>query len=124
MEINVHDLIKIDSSESLIFLTEKPLWVDKAVQESPFVVVRRAEIKNNLIPIGIRGSERHERMPGFIFGEAIKELYTPEMIMNRYNEINQPVIMKETLEKIDRIMNKLNIKGGIIGSVAYEIITK
>lgn len=123
MVVSVHDIIKISSANELVFLTETPLWVNKAIENNLYVIVRRAPIKSNCIAIGIRGDGRHERMPGYISKSKINEVFTPEMITKRLDEITKPILMKETLEKVDIIMKQFNLEWGIFGSVAYEIVT-
>lgn len=124
MVIKVHDILKINSIDELVFLTKKPLWTDQTIKNNPYVIVRRAEIKKGLIPIGIRGNERHKRVSAYILQYAIKEVYSPERLTKRINEISQPILIREALQKIKKIMEELNLKWGVFGSVAYEIVTK
>lgn len=123
MVVRVHDIIKVTSVNKLVFLTEKPMWVDQAIENNPYVIVRRAPIIDEFVPIGIRGSKRHERMSGYVLKSEIKEILTPEMITKRLNGIDNHILIKKTLEKIDSIMNKLNLKWGVFGSIAYEVVT-
>ncbi len=54
-----HDLIRIPSERAIP--GPRPAWVDAALREAPYVVVRRCAPVAGTIPVGVRGRGRSQR---------------------------------------------------------------
>lgn len=50
-----HDLIQVKNVKKLSNFESLPQWAQNSLQQTPFVVVRRGQQNNGLIPVGIRG---------------------------------------------------------------------
>ena len=123
MELNVHDIVMINSSEAVFFLTEKPAWVDDVLSNTPYVIVRRAPVIDGRIPVGVRGDKRSERIAGFINKSDIEKVIKPADIVGNLSSFSRMVELKKTLDQVSLIMKRLKVNWGIIGSIAYEIVT-
>src|SRR5580693_10125461 len=81
-EMRAHDLLQISGLADLVYvgwdLPEKrcPLWVER----SPFVVVRRANLFDGMIPVGVRGSSRQQRSAAYLAPKSIRNRITPEQL--------------------------------------------
>ena len=78
--LHVHDLILL-GIESTITSAE----VERACpylnpKQRPWVVVRRGRISDGLIPVGVRGSQRHERWAGFAGLNEVLETWRPDQL--------------------------------------------
>src|ERR1700738_1070783 len=84
--MRAHDLLQISGVVDLVYvgsqLPEKrcPLWVERSLQEAPFVVVRRANLFDGMIPVGVRGSLRKQRFAAYLAPESICNRITPEQL--------------------------------------------
>jgi phosphoribosyl-dephospho-CoA transferase len=84
--MRAHDLLRISGVADLVLvelgLPEKgfPLWVERSLQEAPFVVVRRANLFDGMIPVGVRGSLRQQRSAAYLAPELIRSRITPEQL--------------------------------------------
>jgi phosphoribosyl-dephospho-CoA transferase len=75
-----HDLLRLSSPELEPGSAVKPEWVDAALKDSPWVVVRRAFTNGNLVPVGVRGKERAQRWAGFVNPEQIAHIVSPNQL--------------------------------------------
>lgn len=125
MELKVNDLLKINTVNDLIGdFTDFP-WIDEAVKRSPLVVVRRAPLINNMVPVGIRGTNRSQRLAATILDSNIIEIIKPEQLVEgklwRNNKhIGETQIFK-TLEAVDNIFKRYSMIWGPTGSVGFEL---
>lgn len=125
MELRVNDLLKINTVNDLIGdFTECP-WINEAVKRAPFVVVRRAPLINNMVPVGIRGDNRSQRLAATVLYSNITEIITPEELaygkLWRTNRHISRTEMLKTLEAVDSIFKGYNIIWGPTGSVGFEL---
>lgn len=122
-----NDLLQFTSLQDLA-LTENPLpsWAKDSLSESKTVVVRRGLIKNELIPVGIRGYERKQRFACYLNIAAIKKQYHPQYFIQHKRWKNLPNDRQklppfEALQKIAPLLS--NYQWGIGGSLGYEMAT-
>jgi hypothetical protein len=82
--MRAHDLLQISGLADLVYvgwdLPEKrcPLWVERSLERAPFVVVRRANLFDGMIPVGVRGSSRQQRSAAYLAPKSIRNRITPE----------------------------------------------
>ena len=62
--LHVHDLILLGES-AVISNDGSPACPYLNPNQRPWAVVRRGRISDGLVPVGVRGSQRHERCAGF-----------------------------------------------------------
>lgn len=128
MELNPHDLIKIKHYKNLNIDFSNYAWALEALKKSPFVVVRRAPILDKLIPIGIRGNLRSQRLAAFLPFSNIDNIFTPTYIVEKKlwleNSHIKTTNIYSSIEIICKIFDEYNLKWGICGSAGFELITK
>ena len=116
----VHDLLKLTPDGVVDF--------DGIARPSPsllrdirFVVVRRAEARGHLVPIGVRGKERQERYAGWLQRSHIAARIAPE-------EVGMPCPPDEfpafqALRTIRKRLSGSPWTWGPTGSVAFELVS-
>ena len=121
MELNPHDLLKIESVANLISYSPMPEWVKRSIDKAPFVVVRRARASEVHVAVGVRGSSRNERFAAFLPVDQIVRRITPEQLAQnkKWNEhVNE---MFGFLERVSHLMNFHELTWGPVGSVGFEL---
>ncbi len=120
-----HDIVKVKEGVSLdtLFL---PQWALERWQQSPYHVIRRAIVRDNEIPIGIRGTSRGERFGCYIPMNWVEEIIRPQdLVVNkawhRWIRADQFPGMFTTIEAMVDILT--DIEWGIGGSLGYELTT-
>src|SRR5271168_3887074 len=73
-----HDLIRPIEPIALTADAPAPSWLGPALKRAPWVVVRRGPVCDGLIPVGARGSARHQRLAAFLSVAEIAERLSPE----------------------------------------------
>jgi len=122
---NVHDLLRLRHPGDLLGRCPVPAWVDPALSPAPWVVVRRAPIEGETIPVGVRGRCRTERFAGFIRASSVVECVSPEALASP--EAWLPVVRREELPPM-RALPVLHatlcgsgLRWGPVGSVGFEL---
>lgn len=128
MELSPHDLIKIKDYKNLnIDFSSYPFALD-ALKKSPFVVVRRTPILDGLVPIGIRGTERSQRLAAFLPFSDIDNIFKPTYIVENKLWLENSHIKNtdiySSIETIYKIFEQYTLEWGICGSAGFELITK
>lgn len=125
MGLKVNDLLTINSVSDLIGdFTDSP-WINEAVKRAPLVVVRRAPLINDMVPIGIRGTNRSERCAAAVLCSSIVETIMPEQLVAgklwRTNKHISETHIFKTLEAVDSILGSYDMTWGPTGSVGFEL---
>lgn len=125
MDINVHDLLRIGHSSELRSEYPIPAWVHESIARTKWVVKRRNDIKEGLVPIGVRGKFRHERFAACIPFSSIEEIRTPvelvDLANRRMASRKESIPVFAVLEDIDSYYRELGIRWGPTGSLGYEL---
>jgi phosphoribosyl-dephospho-CoA transferase len=127
MELKVHNLVRIHSSGELRSELPLPEWVHDSLKRTPWVVVRRSAIKDGLIPVGVRGSNRSQRFAAQLPVLCVKELVTPEqLVVDAAWRMHVPVSEENArlflqLEKVLEYYNQAGLRWGIAGSLGFEL---
>lgn len=127
MELRPHDLLKVRKMEDLT--ADLPLqdWAKDALQRAPYMVMRRAEVSNGLIPVGIRGAQRSQRLAYWLPEDLIDEVITPYSLVDEknwkavYTAFAPPTV--NTLRQITLLMNATGYQWGPTGSTGFELAT-
>lgn len=125
MELSAHDLLKIKAAEDLQTDTPLPDWAIKSLKLAPYVVVRRADTKNGLIPVGIRGNQRGQRIAAWVQPENVTEVITPYRLTNpdcwKINYDKNPPEAVYSLKQLISVFEKTALNWGPTGSTAFEL---
>jgi len=120
-----HDWLRLRPRESLILDAPAPPWVAAFLSETPWVVVRRGEIRNDVIPVRVRGLARDQHFDARISTSAVAYRSTPEDLAGRRCDPwrTAQVPAQAALSRVDAILTHRGTAWGPIGSVAFELAT-
>jgi len=126
VKVEPHDLLQIASVADLSG-DNLPNWAKAIFPDSLTVVVRRSEILNDQIPVGIRGIKREQRFSTYIEETAIQNVFTPYELVNGRNWENVAGDRKQlpaikALPAVSKILS--GYQWGISGSVGFELATQ
>jgi phosphoribosyl-dephospho-CoA transferase len=125
MELAPHDLLRPGSADALVYGGSKPAWVADALAQALFVVVRRAPLINDLVPVGVRGQSRSERFAAYLPLSAIAERITPEQLAAvsawKGNPRVNGVAALRALERIAALLATSGLAWGPTGSIGFEL---
>jgi phosphoribosyl-dephospho-CoA transferase len=123
--VRTHDLLEIDANVFIAWNASAPGWVEEALRNTPFVVVRRGRTTDQEIPIGVRGAERNQRWAAFCHPTWVKSVLTPPQLLTR----TVPTLRADAAPALralqvlkDRWMD-LDHPWGPGGSVGFELAT-
>jgi len=127
MELDVHYLLKIHDFSELTDSELIPEWAVAALQRAPWVVVRRGHWIIDLIPVGIRGANRSQRLASYLPRNCIVDVVSPEQLAmtKSWNSMDCARLahIREMLEQSSQLYDSLNIRWGPIGSLGFELTT-
>lgn len=113
--------------EDLVTDLPFPNWTKEALLAAAYVVVRRAEYHHGLIPVGIRGVLRGQRLACWLPEAAITAQITPFQLTNKQNwkaeYAEAAPATVSTLENICTIMQDTGYEWGPTGSTGFELAT-
>jgi phosphoribosyl-dephospho-CoA transferase len=121
--LHVHDLILL-RTESAVISTQgdDPACPYLNPNQRPWVVVRRGRISDGLIPVGVRGSQRHERWAGFTRLSEVLETRRPDQLRLLLAENSRRTLQAfRTLSYLESHLVGLDMTWGPGGSVGYEL---
>jgi phosphoribosyl-dephospho-CoA transferase len=127
MEMNPHDLIKIGGEADLATDHPLPDWAKAALSRAPFVVVRRAEIRDGHIPVGIRGLSRRERLGAWLPENKALAVVTPYSLppsanLNGLCSSSPPAAIR-SFQLVTPFLLRTGYCWGPTGSVGFELVT-
>src|ERR1700733_7707009 len=120
----VHDLLFLRSGIVSSAGVAKPAWVTSLESSDLWVVVRRSIAPDELVSVGIRGIDRHERWGGFANLADVKERFRPSQLsynMARRTRIAMPALA--ALSWLEGQLDKSELDWGPVGSVGFELAT-
>lgn len=120
-----HDLLRLSDPRDLVYRVLPPPWLHEALSLAPWVVVRRAPFKNELIPVGVRGKNRSERFAAFAHAAAVVQCVSPEDLAScqAWREAREEIPALRALPKIHLALQALGLSWGPVGSVGFELAT-
>jgi phosphoribosyl-dephospho-CoA transferase len=120
--LHVHDLILLRGESAIISHERGPACPYLNPNRSPWVVVRRSRISNGLIPVGMRGPQRHERCAGFTGLSEVLETRRPDQLRLMLAEDSRGALQAfRTLSYLESHLLGLDMSWGPGGSVGYEL---
>ncbi len=127
MELKTHDLLKIKNVDAFLENLQQDNWINEAIRRAPFVVVRRCILTESLIPVGIRGFERSQRLAASLCYNNISDKISPEQIskLNLWenNEHIKNTKIYNILQSVDYILEQEGISWGPTGSTGFELVS-
>jgi phosphoribosyl-dephospho-CoA transferase len=124
-EVRTHALLRIAHPSALVGTGALPAWAEAALSRAPWVVVRRAGSREGLIPIGVRGSHRTERLAAWLHADAVIECLTPPELAarggwrSRAHRAQVPALA--SLETVAALLRRHGLTWGPCGSVGFEL---
>jgi phosphoribosyl-dephospho-CoA transferase len=124
---STHDLLRISGMAAVASVggEQSPLWAKVSLEIAPFVVVRRAKPIGGMIPIGIRGSSRNQRLAAYLRVESVLRRITPEQLTesdrSRGNARRESIPALKTWAEIQVKLSKFSLAYGPTGSVGFEL---
>jgi len=127
VELRPHDLLKVNAMEDLLADLPFPNWANEALEHAAYAVVRRAESRNGMIAVGLRGPQRGQRLACWLPAAAVKEVVTPFDLADQQNwkavyAGNEPATV-QTLQQISAMMKDSPWEWGPTGSTGFELAT-
>lgn len=120
-----HALLRIAHPRSLAGIGTLPAWAHAALTRAPWVVVRRARCRDGLIPVGVRGRERAERLAAWLHPDAVLEALAPPQLAARrgWRTDARParVPALAALETAAALLRSYELEWGPCGSVGFEL---
>jgi phosphoribosyl-dephospho-CoA transferase len=115
-----HDLLRIASAVQLC--REGPAWLTPALQEAPWVVVRRARCAAGHVAVGIRGPERSRRHAAVIAVDVITEILSPPDLVERVDRLPD-LPATHALRRVGDLLTRSSLRWGPAGSVGFTMAT-
>jgi phosphoribosyl-dephospho-CoA transferase len=127
----VHDLLQISELSDLVYVgwellpLSTRLWVERSLQEAPFVVVRRANLFDGMVPVGVCGSLRKQRFDTYLAPESIRNRITPEQLTPARgwlaNARAEEIPALKVLAGLEEELPDFPLTYGPIGSIGFEL---
>ncbi len=121
--LRTHDLIRLRESTALVVDATPPAWVEIALADAPWVVVRRAPLRGTRVPVGVRGATRAQRFAAFVPLAEIVERRSPESLLHApvTRERAAAIPALAALERVADVIARYGCRGGPGGSVGFEL---
>ena len=121
-ELHVHDLILLGTESTITSAEGEPACPYLNPKQRPWVIVRRGRISDGLIPVGVRGLQRHERCAGFTGLSEVMEARHPDQLRLLSAEDSRRALKAfRTLSYLESHLVGLDMSWGPGGSVGYEL---
>jgi phosphoribosyl-dephospho-CoA transferase len=120
--LHVHDLILLRTESAVISTEGGPACPYLNPSRRPWVVVRRGRMSDGLIPVGVRGAQRHERCAGVTRLSEALETRRPDQLRLLLAEDSRRALQAfRTLSYLESHLAGLDMSWGPGGSVGYEL---
>jgi len=122
-----HDLIRPLEPIALTADGPAPSWLGPALERAPWVVIRRGPVWDGMVPVGVRGSARHQRFAAFLPVAEVAQRRSPEDLVVSLGAIKQQrrdaVPALAALARVAPVLARRGSRWGPGGSVGFEIAT-
>ena len=122
-----HDLLRLADGAGISHEGPVPAWLPARLARAPWVVVRRARAPSALIPVGVRGSTRSERLAAFLAPTGVAARVSPESLAAargwRHAFRARWLGALRVLEAVDELFTFLGLAWGPTGSIGFELAT-
>jgi phosphoribosyl-dephospho-CoA transferase len=118
---HIHDLLLLRGGSAVTTAEGVPCAYLNSNQH-PWVVVRRSRIADGLIPVGVRGAQRHQRCAGFTRLSEVLEIRQPDQLrLTLADDSRRALQAFRTLSYLESHLVGLDMSWGPGGSVGYEL---
>ena len=118
---HIHDLLLL-RGESAVTSTAGAPCPNLNLNQRPWVVVRRGRIADGSIPVGVRGTQRHERCAGFTgLSEVLETRRTDQLRLMLAEDSRRTLLAFRSLSYLESHLAGLDLTWGPGGSVGYEL---
>ena len=120
-----HDLLWVAAAPDLVPVDALPAWATAGWVRAAPVVVRRAPIDGDRVPVGLRGMARHQRCAARVARDRVVRTVTPQEIARRVSNdarlsaATLPCV--RTLARLARMLDHSALVWGITGSVGFTL---
>lgn len=124
--VGPHDLLRLRRHDVLHFDEPPPPWVLLALREVPWVVVRRAVAREDLLPVGVRGDARHLRYAGWVAPEDVERALSPHALRDHavcLSAKRAALPAARALAAVERAWVGWSLPWGPGGSLGFELAT-
>jgi phosphoribosyl-dephospho-CoA transferase len=122
-----HDLIRLRAPIKLTGDAPPPAWVEVALGQIPWVVVRRGHVLDGIVPVGVRGPTRSHRCAALVAISEIADRLSPEDLIVAVPVIEQKrkeaVPALAALDRVADLLMRGGYRWGPGGSVGFELAT-
>lgn len=119
-----HDLLEIAAAGALVCAAPPPSWARTGLARAPFVVVRRARRVGALLPVGVRGAARDERLPARLPpGAALRRIRPEDLAAARGRAARRDLPAFAALDAAAAALDALGVAWGPAGSAGFELAT-
>jgi phosphoribosyl-dephospho-CoA transferase len=120
--LHIHDLILLRPETAVTYTEGRPACPSLMSNQCPWAVVRRGRISDGLIPVGVRGSQRHERCAGFTRLSEVLEIRQPDQLrLTLADDSRRALQAFQSLSYLESRLVGLDMRWGPGGSVGYEL---
>lgn len=98
-----------------------PEWADAVWQRSAPVVVRREAVAGGVIPVGLRGAVRSQRVKGYVAADAVTRRVAPESLVEGSATVDGNVPALAALALLTPAFNATGLAWGPTGGVGYFV---
>jgi phosphoribosyl-dephospho-CoA transferase len=83
-ELETHTLVRIRGPRAIATASgaDLPAWAAESLRRAPWVVIRRAHLQEGLVPVGVRGEARDERLAAWLSPDDALEYVTPQGLVS------------------------------------------
>jgi phosphoribosyl-dephospho-CoA transferase len=100
---------------------DAPAWVAEVIGLGHPVVVRRAQVADDCVAVGVRGSTRDQRFALVMKRADITRRVQPEQLIDVVTDLAWPAL--QALQQIHPVMQALGLPWGVAGSAGFQLAT-
>jgi phosphoribosyl-dephospho-CoA transferase len=100
---------------------DAPDWVREVIGLKHPVVVRRAQVAEGLVAVGVRGRTRDQRYALAMALEDVSRRVVPEQLIAVVDGSSQDWPALRALQQIRPVLDALDLPWGVAGSVGFEL---
>ncbi len=98
---------------------QAPAWAHAALAMGQPVVVRRQQLAEGWVAVGVRGSRREERLATQMRVAAITQRMRPEQAARQPSQVDWPAV--RALKALQPLLDRQLLSWGVTGGVGFEL---
>jgi phosphoribosyl-dephospho-CoA transferase len=118
-----HDLVELASLDAIVLDGPRPGWLRASLARAPFVVVRRSPRRGALLPVGVRGANRRERLAAWLPATGAARRVRPEELAARRGRRTRGAPQLAALPDVAALMAARGLLWGPVGAAGFELAT-